>query len=204
MSRRGQLVEMQELTAVQRKKSANTVNRNGVVSHDEMRRMEKNAMPTGIETRNNTSMTRRGLGSWFEWPIPRDTTPGRGVMSDADACNAVDRRETKIEPAPPGRPKGNVSAMYNCGCKGARTTKNDSEKCIAFVAGYEGVEDSARRAGDDDRTEKRRPASAEQWPHVFVSPNDNNGREAAKGDNCHDDVGSRGADAEGEYCGHCA
>jgi hypothetical protein len=96
---------MQELTAVQRKKNASTVNINGVMSHAETRRMEKNAIPTGIETRNSTSMTRRGLGSWCVLLPPRDTTPGRGVMSNAPACNAVDRRETKIEPAPPGRPK---------------------------------------------------------------------------------------------------
>jgi hypothetical protein len=54
---------MQELTAVQRKKSASTVNMNGVMSHAETRRMEKKVIPTGIEMRNSTSMTRRGLGS---------------------------------------------------------------------------------------------------------------------------------------------
>lgn len=52
-----------ELTAVQRKTSASMVNRNGVESHDETRRMKKKAIPTGMQTRNSTSMTMRGLGS---------------------------------------------------------------------------------------------------------------------------------------------
>lgn len=90
-----------ELTAVKRKKRASTVNMSGVVSHDEMRRMEKKAIATGIETKNSTSITRRGLGS----RSPTPTEPGRGDTADPAECNAVDRRETNIEPAPPGRPE---------------------------------------------------------------------------------------------------
>lgn len=97
-----------EPTAVQRKKSASMVNMNDVVSHYLTRRMEKMPIPTGVETRNSTRMTRRGVGSRCEWPPPWSTAPkesGGGAMTDTAACNAVDRRETKIEPAPPGRPK---------------------------------------------------------------------------------------------------
>ena len=90
-----------ELTAVKRKKRASTVNMSGVVSHDEMRRMEKKAIATGMETKNSTSITRRGLGSRPSTP----TEPGRGDTADPAACSAVDRRETNIEPAPPGRPE---------------------------------------------------------------------------------------------------
>lgn len=93
-----------ELTAVKRKKRASTVNMKGVVSHDEMRRIEKKAIATGMETTNSTSMTRRGLGSRGERPTTLAES-GRDPMTDPAAWNAVDRRETKIEPAPPGRPK---------------------------------------------------------------------------------------------------
>ena len=183
------------------------VNINGVVSHDEKRRIEKKAIPTGMETRNSTSMTRRGLGS-REWAPPRDMTPaesGRGAMTDVPACNAVDRREMKIEPAPPGRPKqkyGKCERGVLLRYEEAHTAKGDCENCIAFVAAHESIEHSARRGGDDHRTEKRGPACAEQLPDVLVSPDDSNRREGAKGDGRNDDVGSRGANAEGEDCRH--
>jgi hypothetical protein len=128
-------------------------------------------------------------------------------MTDPAACNAVDRRETKIEPAPPGRPKQKYEECQHgtlLHCEEARTAKRDSEHCISFVAAHECVEYSARRAGDDYRTEKRRPACAEQWPDVLVSPDDRNCCDGTKGDNRNDDVGGRGAYPEGEDCRHCS
>jgi hypothetical protein len=188
-----------KLTEVKRNTRASMVNMKGVVSHDEMRRMEKKAIATGMETRNRISMTRRGVGSRCEWD--------RGAMADPAACNAVDRRETKIEPAPPGRPKqkyGKCQREALSCIEEARTAKRDSEHRIAFIAAHECVQDSSRRAGDDNRTEKRRPARAEKWPDVLVLPDDRNSRDGAKGDDRNDDVGCGGTYPEGEDCRHCA
>lgn len=189
----------EELTAVKRKKRASTVNMSGVVSHDEMRRMEKKAIATGMDTKNSTSMTRRGLGS----RAPAE--PGRGEMADPAACNAVDRRDTNIEPAPPGSPEGNVNknAIYCLEGK-QHTAKRYSEHCIAFVAAYECVQHSSRCAGDDHRTEKWRPPCAEQWPDVLISPDNRNGRDGATGDDRDNGVGNCSTYAEGKDCRHYA
>ena len=55
-----------------------------------------------MATSNRTSMTVRGLGSWRGGPLELDNVSR--LIADAATCHAVERRDTKIDPVPPGMP----------------------------------------------------------------------------------------------------
>jgi hypothetical protein len=97
------------LTETQRKNNASMENANGKASHEKRRKTRKYMSPTGIATSSSTLNTTRGVGRWREWPLRATIPAGSGSIlseiADAAACKAVDRREAKIEPVPPGMPK---------------------------------------------------------------------------------------------------
>ena len=54
-----------------------------------------------MATSNRASMTMRGLGSWRGGLLELG---GAWRFADAAKCHAVERRDTKIDPVPPGMP----------------------------------------------------------------------------------------------------
>jgi hypothetical protein len=170
-----------ELTEVKRKRRLSMVNMKGVVSHDEMCRMENKAITMGAEVKISMSMMRCRMGSRCEW--------GQGVMTDPAVCNAVDGCLTKIEPVPPGRPKQKYRECQHemlLQCDEACTTKRNCEHCISFIM----AQNTVRCTGDNHHTKKQVPACAEQGPDVLISSDDMNGCNGVKGDDSNDDVGA--------------
>lgn len=90
------------LTAQQKNSIENTINIAGTCSHPTDFKTTRNTISTGRVIRRSVSMTRRPLG-WL-WGC------SKGLGSTA-AWRAVERRETKMEPAAPGRPENQIQPV---------------------------------------------------------------------------------------------
>lgn len=85
------------LTAQQKNKTENAANTIGRRSHPSKCKVMRNMISKGSVTNRSVSITSLALG-------PCESLEPVGDFS-SDECKAVDSRDTKIDPTPPGRPK---------------------------------------------------------------------------------------------------
>jgi hypothetical protein len=162
-----QISECQTLTARQKNSTENAMNTNGSFTHPNARTRPRKNSSTGNATAISVSMTNRALGGGGLGMFPASRRMGR-----AAACNAVDCRDTKIDPALPGKPNPEDGMSNNhdlTPVNRTRTGYHDSEEGESTIAAHKDIKHDPCRAADDHCTEQWRPALGEQRSHILVT-----------------------------------
>lgn len=157
-----------------------------------------------MATSNRTSMTIRGLGSWRGLGgVPE---PGAALwrFPDAATCHAVERRDAKIDPVPPGMPTNESTRVHVDGALMIRASKGDGKQRVPVITAHEQVEHYSGRARDHHGAEQGRPTLFEECPDVFVSEGDVGAGDGPEDDDPDDEKGCQRFSSEDEKSRHDA